>query len=194
MSKNSLAKSIRVITVPPLLAAILMTLLYLFRPDFFAGIGDLLAGILFLAIIPTLAYPLSALIPPLRKKGRAGQRKLAFVTNGVGYIGGVIYALATNASSELKFIYFTYLASVLFLIFFNKVLHLRASGHACGIVGPLIVSVYFLGWYWAFPAALIAIGVAWSSLYLSRHTKKDLALGSLSAFAAFALCLCIILL
>lgn len=194
MSKKSIAKSIRVITVPPFLVTTLLLLLYFLRPAFFYHIGQLFAAIGFLAVLPTLAYPLSALIPALRKKGRDGQRKLAFITSGIGYVGGVIYCLLDRTTPQLKFIFFTYLCSVFILIFFNKVLKLHASGHACGIVGPLVIAVYFLGWYWLFPTALLAAGVAWSSLYLARHTKRDLAMGTLTAIASFCLCLCVILL
>ena len=105
MSKNTFAKTVRVVTIPPLLVTSLLVILYIGRPDFFRGVLDLLAGIAFLAIIPTLAYPLQPIIPGFKGKGRKGQRTLAFITSGIGYIGGMLYALISRVSPELFLIF-----------------------------------------------------------------------------------------
>ena len=44
MSKNTIAKTVRVVTIPPLLVTSLFIVLYFGRPDFFRGVTDLLAG------------------------------------------------------------------------------------------------------------------------------------------------------
>lgn len=191
MSKKTIAKTVRVVTIPPLLVTSLLIILYFGRPDFFRGLYDLLAGISFLAIIPTLAYPLQPLIPGFKNKGRKGQRTLAFITSGIGYVGGMLYALISKVSPELLLIFASYFVSVIVLTVFNMVLKRKASGHSCGVVGPLIFTVYFLGWGWLIPCVALAGAVAWSSVALKRHTPNDLFLGGLSAMLAFVLCVAI---
>ena len=191
MSKKTIAKTVRVVTIPPLLVSFLFVILYFGRPDFFRGIFDLIAGITFLAIIPTLAYPLQPIIPGFKDKGRKGQRTLAFITSGIGYIGGILYAVISGVSNELLLIFASYFVSVIVLTVFNILLKRKASGHSCGVVGPLIFTVYFLGWGWLIPCVLLAGAVAWSSVALKRHTPNDLLLGGLSAAFAFMICVAI---
>ena len=191
MSKNTVAKTVRIVTIPPLLVTTLLVILYVGRPDFFRGLLDLFAGITFLAIIPTLAYPLQPIIPGFKDKGRKGQRTLAFITSGIGYVGGMLYAILSKVSAELFLIFASYFVSVIVLTVFNAVLKRKASGHSCGVVGPLIFTVYFLGWGWLIPCVLLAGAVVWSSVALKRHTPNDLLLGGLSATLSFLICVII---
>lgn len=188
MSKNTVAKTVRVVTIPPLLVTSLLVILYFGRPEFFRGVLDLVAGIVFLAVIPTLAYPLQPIIPGFKGKGRKGQRTLAFITSGIGYIGGMLYALISKVTPELFLIFGSYFVSVIVLTVFNTVLKRKASGHSCGVVGPLIFTVYFLGWGWLIPCVLLAGAVVWSSVALKRHTPNDMLLGGASAMLSFFLC------
>ncbi len=182
-----MAKIVRVLTVPPVMICILLLVLYFARPSLFAGVGQLLWALLFLMVFPLLAYPVSALVPALRKKGREGQRGLAFLFTLAGYTGGLVYGLIAGVGDGLLLVYLTYFLSVFFLILLEKCFHVRASGHACSITGPLILLCYFTSWWWALPCAGVYGLVAWASLSLKRHTAKELAFGSLTAVAAFLL-------
>ncbi len=190
---EKIAKSLRIATVPPVLVTILLSLLYASGLGIINSIQELLLGITFLALIPASAYPLSNVIPSIRERGREGQRRLAFVTSILGYLLGVIYAYTAGVSDEYKTLFMTYLVSVVILTFFNKILKIRASGHACGTFGPMLPTMYFLGWQWIFPCAAICAGVIWSSLYLSRHTKNELFFGALCSISSFVICSIIIL-
>ena len=57
----------------------LIILLSVYRHDIFNHWSDMFLCILFLGIIPVLAYPIQALIPSFKEKGRSEQRKLAFI-------------------------------------------------------------------------------------------------------------------
>ncbi len=188
MSKNQAAKTLRIVTIPPLLVSAMLTLLYIFRPEIFKHPIDYIMAIFSLAVIPTLAYPLQRFIPGYKDGGREAQRRLAFIFSPIGYAIGFIYAMILNVSIELKFIFGTYLASVIVLLVFNKLLHVKASGHACGVFGPLIHTVYFLGVPWLIPCAIAVWAVVWSSLYLMRHTKRELFFGGMTAMSAFIFC------
>lgn len=190
MSKVKAAKAIRTCTIPPLVVTMLLVFLYFVRSEIFRNAWDLVLAIMFLAIVPTLAYPLQSVLPHYRDMDkREGQRKLAFLMSITGYITGFLLSVISGVSIELKFIYATYVLSVIILIIFNKGLKFRASGHACGVFGPLIHAVYFMGWGWLLPCALAVYAVVWSSLFLMRHTKGELLWGGISAATAFVVCI-----
>lgn len=145
----------------------------------------------FLVIIPILSYLVSFTVPQFRKKGREFQRDLAFISNLAGYAAGAVYGFAAGVSKDLMLIFLTYLFSVLILTLLNKVFKIRASGHACAVLGPLIIIVHFLGFYYIIPSIVIFATVMWSSLRLKRHTIGDILFGYASTAAAFCVSLLI---
>lgn len=175
------AKLIRVITVPPVMVGTLIILLSTLRADVFAHMGESLMTLLFLAVIPVMAYPLSAMIPSIRAKGREGQRQLAFLLSAVGYTGGLIYGLAANVSESLMVVFGTYLLSVIVLTFMNRVIKVRASGHACSIAGPIGLICYFLPPVCIVCAIALYAAIFWASVHMGRHTVKEFIWGSLSS-------------
>lgn len=183
--KENIAKKIRIITVPPVLIMILLIVLCTVRDDIFKSWLNFLFSILFLVLVPITAYPLQALIPAYKGKGRDGQRKLAFILSLIGYGATIIYGALSHVSAGLQMIYNTYFLSVFILVIFNKLLKLRASGHACSITGPLVFMVYFIGWKCILPCCIVFLLVIWSSLLLKRHTAKDLMMGSITCLIAF---------
>ncbi|MCL2807097.1 MAG: hypothetical protein FWD27_02885 [Coriobacteriia bacterium] len=189
---DKLALVLRVLTVPPILVAALLVFLYLYSRAVIALPLELVLALTFLVLIPLLAYPISYLVPKFRTRGREGQRNLALVLSLTGYSGAVLYGIFSQVSSGLLLIFLTYLLSVLTLLFFNKVLKIRASGHACGTMGPLVFPVYFAGIYGIIPCILVAVAVAWSSLRLGRHSVGELIYGAASALVAFIVSLTIV--
>lgn len=176
---NKIALFIRKITIPPVFAVVLLCLVYFINP---AGIGSVwafLAGILFLAGLPTLAYPLQKHMPYFKDKGREGQRSLAMLFSFAGYLLGTIVSFAFPVPTELKGIFLEYLFCGISMLVLNKVFKLKASGHACGVVGPVIMMIY-LGLY--VPSAICAlftVPVFVSSIQTKRHTPLQLLGGSL---------------
>ena len=183
------AKAIRVITVPPLLIGVLLVALYLYPSGVFHSLTSLILSVTFLAVIPALSYLVWAIIPSLRKGGRASQRKLAFVFSILGYLGGVVYALTAEISRGLTIILFTYFVSVVILTLINKLTIFRASGHGCGVTGPLLLPAYFVNPFWIIPSLFGLLLVYLSSLALKRHTLKELVAGSSAALLSFLFCL-----
>ena len=183
-----LAKTVRIITLAPLMALATLITLYLNEPTLFgANAINLWLAILFLTVLPILAYPLQPVIPGFKGKGREGQRNLAMVFAVCGYTLGCITNLFLNASEELWLIYLTYLISGGAIVFVNKKLHIRASAHACGIIGPAVMLAAF-----GIPAALL-VGVPlhfaalWASLKMKRHTVPQYIAGSLIPMAVLAI-------
>lgn len=174
-NKEIVARIMRILTVPPIMALILVSVLAGSRPDILTTQSELAALVLLLAVIPALAY--------LWQKWRDGrverekQRDIAFVFTAVGYSTAFFGAVASHRNRKLVMICMTYFLSVSLLTVCNKWLHIRASGHACGATSPLLLLVWLTGWKALLPCMLVVGGVAWSSLYLKRHTLRELAAG-----------------
>lgn len=180
--------AIRKITVPPIFAMVFLIVIYFREPSIFTSVGQLVGGIFFLGILPILGYPLQKYIPYFKEKGREGQRSLAMITCIAGYVIGTFIVFATKASTELCVIYLEYLLGGIMMIVFNKGFQLRASGHACGIVAPVLLFVYFKMFIPAVIGGLFVIPVLISSLKTKRHTMPQLLGGCMIS----AVCLIVI--
>lgn len=165
---------IRKITVPPIFAIAFLLVIYSMQPAIFTSVWQLIGGIIFLGILPILGYPLQKYIPYFKMKGREGQRSLAMIFSVAGYLLGTVIVFITKSSSELCIIYLEYLLSGITMIVFNKGFHLRASGHACGIVAPALLFLYFNMFIAAVIGGLFVIPVLISSLKTKRHTMPQL--------------------
>ena len=186
-----IAKIIRIITIPPLLALLLMLYLYFGTSGYFSSISELIIVGVCIVIVPTLGYPVCFAVPKLRALGREGERKMAFVMTGLGYALLVIPTVFCGFSEKLKIVCVTYVLSVIMLIFFNKCLKVKASGHACGVFGPLLVFVYVGGVMMLAPCTVLLALTVWSSVKLGRHTPTELFLGG--ACSAISLAVSMIL-
>lgn len=150
---------------------------------------DALLGVFFIGILPVLSYPLQRFIPGFKGKGRDGQRSLAMVFSVAGYVIGCILAWIFNAPYTVILIYLDYLLSGILIAVFNKLFHLKASGHACGIVGPIAMLVYFGLFIPAAIGALLTVLVFISSIKMKRHTFLQLVGGSAITVSALLLLL-----
>ena len=179
ITKEHIAKIIRILSVPPIMVSIFILILAIHKNNIFRNSTEITIMIVLLGLVPALAYVLSGLVPKVKKQGREGQRKLAFITNLTGYSIALLWAIFTNVDKNLLLICLTYFLSVVLLTICNKGFHFRASGHAASFTGPLILLVYFLGRKVIIPALIIAVLIVWASVYLKRHTIKELAGGIL---------------
>lgn len=170
---------IRKITVPHVFAALLLIITYIVHPQYYGSVWHLVGGLAFLSVLPLLAYPLQKYVPHFKDKGRAGQRSLAMIFAALGYLLGTIVAFATKAPVELKFIYLEYLLCGIGVLFINKVFKLKASGHACGILGPVLLLLHFKLYIPAIIGTALIIPVFISSIKTKEHTLSQLLGGSL---------------
>lgn len=177
--KDSAARIIRICTLAPLLAAVMLVFLYAAQPEVFGSLGGLLRQLLFLSLFPLLAYPVQPLIPSFREKGREGQRHLAMIFAFAGYLFNGIVNICVHSSRELSLIGWVYLLSGITILLCNRFFRLRASGHAAG-VGAVIGLLTLTG----HPGTLVAtlpllFLVFWSSIAAKRHTLPQLIGGTL---------------
>ena len=185
---KKIAYVIRVITVAPIMALVLLIVLYFNSPLTFGSTAVFLMTVFFLVVLPLLAYPLQPLVKKYKDKGREGQRTLAMIFAVAGYILGLASAIIFGAPTGVLVIYLAYMISGLLVALTNKVLHFKASGHACGIAGPFMLLVYFgqmIGY-----AGLGVLIIAWiASFYMKRHTWPQLLVGTAIPFSALGIIL-----
>ncbi|CCQ97818.1 conserved membrane hypothetical protein [[Clostridium] ultunense Esp] len=175
--KYKIAKIISLITVVPIIAFFTVLLSFIYGTSYSGGIGWLIYCIAFLTVIPLLAYPVHRIIPAFRTQGRKIERKLAFIFAVVSYVIGSILTFVCGAPILVKKIFMAYLFSGGFLAFINKGLKIKASGHACGVSGPITLLTNLIGlkMLWLF---LIMPVIYWSRINLKRHNIRELILGT----------------
>ena len=174
---------IRIITVPPVFALITMTELLILRPEFVGALPFYFEGIVCLTLLPLLAYPLQKHIPRYKERGREGQRTLAMIFSALGYVIGVAVAFVFSVPRELKMVFVEYLLCGISILVSSKVFKKKASGHACGVVGPVAMLVYLGLYIPAAVGAILTLPVYISSIKTRRHTKGELILGSIIPIA-----------
>ena len=169
------AKVIRILTVPPFLAAVLVLVLF-FTKGAFRGFG-LPVSLFSLCVLPLASYALWYAVPALKRGGRASQRKVAVICSVLGYLLNTAYVLFTGAAGCERLAVFTYLFSGIITAVLSFVFRVKSSGHACGVSGPaflLTIAVH--------PAFvlmdLLLIPVFRSSLMLKRHSLAELITGT----------------
>ncbi|MBR3299123.1 MAG: hypothetical protein IKI64_07960 [Clostridia bacterium] len=172
------AKLLRVLTVPPLMALLLVTALYIgLKEEAFATPWRYLEAVFTLCVLPLLAYPLCAAVPSLRALGRKAERNTAIIFSMLGYIMGLLFAIFGNGSRTELELYITYALSGVLLGLFSFVLRFKASGHGCGVSGPFSLLAYKFGWGWLL-GLLLLIPVFASSIRLERHKVSELIAGA----------------
>lgn len=173
----------RILTVAPIIAIATFTILHFVSPEITGSTLNYVLGIIFVAIFPILAYPLQPILPYFKDKGRNGQRNLAIIMSVFGYVGGIIFAFALRMPDKMQALFLTYFISGVLIFVFNKVLKISASGHACGVAGPIAFLTYIYG-----PIALLGLPllalVFWASLGMGRHKASELVVGSAIPIAA----------
>ena len=174
--KDKAAKIISVITIAPVMAFLMLTFLYVFDKSAFQRPLYYVIAVMSLTVFPVLAYPFQLAFPKLRKTGRDGQRKLAFVFAVVGYLIGLAVSYMLKAPREEMMIMLSYAMSGSILALFN-LFHIKASGHACGVGGPCILCSYFLGG-WGWLILLLIPLIFWARLHMKRHRFSELVIGA----------------
>lgn len=174
---KKLAKFIRVITVAPIMAFILINLLFFFSKESI-GLINYFIAIFSLVVFPLLAYPVQDYFTIIPGEKRKAQRTLAIIFSIIAYIVGLFLAIILKASSIEKIMFLTYLLSGVLIAVFSFGLKINGSGHMCGLAGPIALIVYVFGPTYIVLVFLLLF-VLWASLYLKRHSLIELIIGSI---------------
>jgi hypothetical protein len=163
----------------PVLSGIFITFLYFRLPD---STDNLLMGYL-LAMIFVSLIPLSSLffyIPVNNEETQRTvhrQRVASFVIMMVSYPIGWLVLGRTHAPRIFTAIAATYTFVTIGLVFFNLLLHYKASGHAAGVSGPVASMIYIYGLF-AAPLLLLLPLVTWARLAAKGHNFWQTVVGA----------------
>ena len=184
------SKIFRILLLAPVIGAIMLTAIMVFRQHIFVSVLQFVLSLLCIVIFPLLAYPISYIVPSIRKKGRDGQRELAIVFSFIGYVLGFAFCFIFQSSPEQKAMFLTYVLSATLLALFSFVFKIKASGHACGVSGPVSYSTFFISpWCAIFYIALVPVFM--SSTKLKRHTLPQLFIGAIIPIVALIISIAI---
>ena len=191
--KNKIYKIISVVSVAPLVALYVLTIIYFHDKNVFGGNAVWYSiSIFFLTFMPLSAYLLEHVLPAYKTQGRKGERKLAFIMCIAGYVLGTLVSFMFHAPLVVKMIFVSYLVSGGILAIVNRTTKLKASGHACGVAGPFVVLFYLLGvkvWY----IILTLVPVFWARIAMGRHSLKELTSGAMIGMGGTAITIAVFL-
>ena len=168
--KQKFAQAVRILTTPPVFSALMCTLLYVLVPGSFASLGHYLLAIVCLSLLPVLAYPVSYLIPALRRGGRKTQRNLALVFSVLGYLIGFLAAVLDDGAAMEKVVFGTYLI----------------SGTTLAVCTLAALSIFINPWFLV--GYVLLTPIIWSSIRLKRHTALQLLAGCVIPVLAMLIC------
>lgn len=181
---STLAQCGRILTVPPILATVFLSVLWYRSGEVYHSISEFLFSVFFLGIMPVLAYAVHFIVPSFREKGRTLQRTITFIFTLAGYLAAFLYGIFTNVGVGLQMIYCAYFFAVVFLSAMNYIFKKKASGHACSFIEPAIMLLLFSLPWWAVLFIVLGMISVWSSLCLKRHQPKELFWGGCCSVAA----------
>ncbi len=183
---------VRVLSVAPILAAVMVIVLFVTDREIFRSPVTFGIMVATLGVLPLSAYPLQRFIPKFKDGGRPAQRTLAMIFAVIGYVLCTVLLLIFKATKQEMLICLTYLISGILILIINKVFKLHASGHGCGVCGPIPVLIVLGSYIAAAVYAISAIFVCISSVRSKRHSFPEF-LGGAAVSVATAVVLAIFL-
>lgn len=180
---KKLSKIIRILTIAPIIAAVMLTIIYLTRPEQIGGAINFIMSLLFLTVLPAISYPLQPIMPYFKHQGREGQRNLAIIAANIGYIArnNICFCSLDPSGAAYNFSHIFSFGTAYSAV--QQSFENTASGHACGIAGPIAILIYFVS-PWALLGIVVLAAAGWASLAMKRHASKELVIGSLLSIAS----------
>jgi membrane-associated phospholipid phosphatase len=178
--------------MPPIIASLTFVLINYTLSSGLAFVALTLLMTLVAAVVPLSIVAVWA----LRKRARdididegAGRMHWLLVSM-ISYVIGAAILLLIRAPSLITVVAFGY-GAVMFVFFFIN-LRWKISGHTMGIAVPTTVLTFVFG-PWGLLCGSLLPPVAWSRVYLKKHTIAQVIAGALVGFSLTALVLWLLL-
>jgi len=193
-NKRKWASFISNVTIPPVIAVLLFSLINYSLLRGFPFVAVTCITTLFAAIVPlstlliweTRTNAKFDLDVPART---ARNHPLLFAS--ASYVVGTAALVVARAPLLTTVLMFGYFAGTLCLFFIN--LYWKISIHTMGIAGPTTVLVFVFG-YWGVLLGLLLPPVIWSRVYLKKHTVAQAVTGAILGFVLTAVALSLLFL
>ena len=193
-NKRKWASFISDITIPPVIAVLMFSLINYSLLRGFPFVAVTCITTLFAAIVPLSMLLLWETrtkakidldVPARTERGRP----LLFACTS--YLIGTAALVVAHAPLLTTVLMFGYFAGTLCLFFIN--LYWKISIHTMGIAGPTTVLIFVFG-YWGVLLGLLLPPVIWSRVYLKKHTVAQAIMGAVLGFVLTAVALSLLLL
>jgi membrane-associated phospholipid phosphatase len=193
-NKRKWASFISDITIPPVIAVLMFSLINYSLLRGFPFVAVTCITTLFAAIVPLSMLLLWETrtkakidldVPARTERGRP----LLFACTS--YLIGTAALVVAHAPLLTTVLMFGYFAGTLCLFFIN--LYWKISIHTMGIAGPMTVLIFVFG-YWGVLLGLLLPPVIWSRVYLKKHTVAQAITGAVLGFVLTAVALSLLLL
>jgi membrane-associated phospholipid phosphatase len=193
-NKRKWASFISDITIPPVIAVLMFSLINYSLLRGFPFVAVTCITTLFAAIVPLSML----LLWETRTKAKIDLDVPARTERGhpllfacTSYLIGTAALVAAHAPLLTTVLMFGYFAGTLCLFFIN--LYWKISIHTMGIAGPMTVLIFVFG-YWGVLLGLLLPPVIWSRVYLKKHTVAQAIMGAVLGFVLTAVALSLLLL
>jgi membrane-associated phospholipid phosphatase len=193
-NKRKWASFISDITIPPVIAVLMFSLINYSLLRGFPFVAVTCITTLFAAIVPLSML----LLWETRTKAKIDLDVPARTERGhpllfacTSYLIGTAALVAAHAPLLTTVLMFGYFAGTLCLFFIN--LYWKISIHTMGIAGPTTVLIFVFG-YWGVLLGLLLPPVIWSRVYLKKHTVAQAIMGAVLGFVLTAVALSLLLL
>jgi membrane-associated phospholipid phosphatase len=193
-NKRKWASFISDITIPPVIAVLMFSLINYSLLRGFPFVAVTCITTLFAAIVPLSML----LLWETRTKAKIDLDVPARTERGhpllfacTSYLIGTAALVAAHAPLLTTVLMFGYFAGTLCLFFIN--LYWKISIHTMGIAGPMTVLIFVFG-YWGVLLGLLLPPVIWSRVYLKKHTVAQAITGAVLGFVLTAVALSLLLL
>lgn len=192
-NKRKWASFISNVTIPPLIAVLMFSLINYSLLSRFPFVALTSITTLFAAIVPLCTL----LMWERRANAKLDldipartDRNHPLLFASASYLIGTVVLVAGHAPLLTTVVMFGYFAGTLFLFFIN--LYWKISIHTMGIAGPTTVLVFVFG-YWGALLGLLLPPVIWSRVYLKKHTIAQAITGAILGFVLTAVALSLLL-
>jgi membrane-associated phospholipid phosphatase len=167
----------------PVISGLLLVYFYFRLPvDTLNRLSGFLWALVFVSIIPLLSV--FFYIPGRNKDHEAvlhRQRVASFAMMAISYPVGWITLHLIHAPKIFEAMASVYTFVTIGLIFFNLLLHYKASGHAAGVAGPVAAMMFIYG-IWAAPLLLLLPLVSWTRVKAKGHSLGQTIVGGVLSF------------
>lgn len=185
---NILSRVLTQLLNVPIISGLLLTWFYFHLPvETPNRLSGFVWGLVFVSIIPLLSVLFY--IPGKNMDHDAvlhRQRVASFVLMAISYPTGWLVLHLLHVPTIFETMASVYTFVTLGLIFFNLLLHYKASGHAAGVAGPVAAMIFLYG-LWAAPLLLLLPLISWTRVKAKGHTLGQTLVGGSMSFVITAL-------
>ena len=179
MNRKKIAKCVSAITQAPIVALILLSIIY--ASHAFVSQVSMVLGVIFLTVIPILRiFTWSKYIGETHGNiSNKSDRLVPYIVSIISYFIYWVILICLNSDKVLTFVAVSYSIGTLVLFIIN--MWCKVSAHASGVAIACSLLICIFGIYGLISLLILPV-VLWSRFTLKKHTWSQLILGMCTGF------------